>query len=71
MLGDLLQVSFQNQLPVPSTIYWHGIRNVNAMGEVACLTQSQGPPGVGFTHTVPSRSAGNYCTMPIQWFAPR
>jgi FtsP/CotA-like multicopper oxidase with cupredoxin domain len=23
--GDLLQVRFQNQLPVPSTIHWHRI----------------------------------------------
>ena len=33
--GDLLQVRFRNQLPVPGTIHWHGIRNVNAMDGVA------------------------------------
>ena len=27
--GDLLQVRFRNQLPVPSTIHWHGIRYIN------------------------------------------
>ena len=43
--GDLLQVRFRNQLPVPNTIHWHGIRNVNAMDGVAVLTQDPVPPG--------------------------
>ena len=43
--GDLLQVRFRNQLPVPSTIHWHGIRNINAMDGVAGLTQDPVPPG--------------------------
>ncbi|MGB0364257.1 MAG: multicopper oxidase domain-containing protein, partial [bacterium] len=47
--GDLLQVRFRNQLPVPSTIHWHGIRNVNAMDGVAGLTQDPVPPGEEFT----------------------
>ncbi|MEC7164628.1 MAG: multicopper oxidase domain-containing protein, partial [SAR324 cluster bacterium] len=43
--GDLLQVRFRNQLPVPSTIHWHGIRNINAMDGVAGLTQDPVLPG--------------------------
>ena len=58
--GDLLQVRFRNQLPVPSTIHWHGIRNVNAMDGVAGLTQDPVPPGEEFTYTVPLEDAGTY-----------
>ena len=58
--GDLLQVRFRNQLPVPSTIHWHGIRNINAMDGVAGLTQDPVPPGEEFTYTVPLEDAGTY-----------
>ena len=58
--GDLLQVRFQNQLPVLSIIHWHGIRNVNAMDGVAGLTQDPVPPGGEFTYTVLLKDAGTY-----------
>lgn len=58
--GDLLQVRFRNKLPVPSTIHWHGIRNVNAMDGVAGLTQDPVPPGEEFIYTVPLEDAGTY-----------
>ena len=58
--GDLLEVSFRNQLPVPTTVHWHGIRNLNAMDGVAGLTQEPIPPGGSFRYTVPLQDAGTY-----------
>jgi FtsP/CotA-like multicopper oxidase with cupredoxin domain len=57
-----LQIRFQNQLPVPSIIHWHGIRNVNAMDGVAGLTQDLVPSGGVFTYTVLLKDAETYYT---------
>lgn len=58
--GDLLRVHFRNELSVPSSIHWHGVRNVNAMDGVAGLTQDPVPPGGTFTYAVPLKDSGTY-----------
>ena len=36
--GDDLEVVFTNRLDVPTTMHWHGIRNLNEMAGVPDLT---------------------------------
>ena len=36
--GDILEVDFLNLLDEPTTIHWHGIRNLNEMDGVPSLT---------------------------------
>jgi len=36
--GEELEVEFQNNLQVPTTMHWHGIRNLNEMDGVPDLT---------------------------------
>ena len=51
--GDTLEVAFTNNLEVPTTIHWHGIRNLNEMDGVPDLTQSAVEPGKTFTYSFP------------------
>ena len=47
--GDDLEVVFTNNLEVPTTMHWHGIRNLNEMDGVPDLTQAAVAPGESFT----------------------
>ena len=49
-----------NELPVPTSIYWHGIRIDNAMDGVAGLTQEAVPPGGTFDYDFVVPDAGTY-----------
>lgn len=58
--GTRLQRRFVNQLDVPSTVHWHGIRIDNAMDGVAGLTQDAVPPGASFDYDFLVPDAGTY-----------
>ena len=62
--GERLKVRFFNDLPMPSTIHWHGIRIENAMDGVAGLTQEPVPPGETFDYAFAAPDAGTY------WYHP-
>ena len=62
--GERLKVRFFNDLPLPSTIHWHGIRIANAMDGVAGLTQEAVPPGGSFEYAFTAPDAGTY------WYHP-
>lgn len=62
-VGDTLVVHFINQLPVESTIHWHGVRVPNAMDGTS-MTQTPVPPGGSFDYTFPLPDAGTY------WYHP-
>lgn len=49
-----------NELPVPTSIHWHGIRIDNAMDGVAGLTQEAVPPGGTFDYDFVVPDAGTY-----------
>ena len=49
-----------NDLPVPTSIHWHGIRIANAMDSVAGLTQEAVPPGGTFDYDFAVPNAGTY-----------
>jgi len=58
--GDELEVEFLNNLDVPTTMHWHGIRNLNGMDGVPDLTQAAIEPGESFTYRFPLRDAGTF-----------
>jgi len=58
--GDMLEVVFTNNLEVPTTMHWHGIRNLNEMDGVPDLTQAAVEPGESFTYRVPLHDAGTF-----------
>ena len=58
--GDELEVDFLNQLDQPTTIHWHGIRNLNEMDGVPDLTQAAVEPGERFTYRFPLKDAGSF-----------
>jgi len=58
--GDELIVNFFNNLDQPTTIHWHGIRNLNEMDGVPDLTQVAVDPGEDFTYRFPVRDAGTF-----------
>ena len=58
--GETLEVSFTNSLDVPTTMHWHGIRNLNEMDGVPDLTQAAVEPGETFTYSFPLRDAGTF-----------
>ena len=43
--GETLEIEFHNNLNQPTTIHWHGIRNLNEMDGVPNLTQVAVGPG--------------------------
>jgi len=49
-----------NELPVPTSVHWHGIRIDNAMDGVAGLTQDAVPPGETFDYDFVVPDAGTY-----------
>ena len=58
--GEELIVEFTNLLKEPTTIHWHGIRNINAMDGVANLTQPPIEPGETFIYKFPVNDAGTF-----------
>ena len=43
--NDILDVEFVNNLDQPTTIHWHGVRNINEMDGIPYLTQAAIEPG--------------------------
>lgn len=62
--GEEFAVDLVNALPQPTTIHWHGIRNLNAMDGVANLTQPAVAPGARFAYRFTPPDAGTY------WYHP-
>lgn len=62
--GDRLIIDFQNDLDVPTTIHWHGLRVPNDMDGVPDVTQPSIPPGEGFRYEYALSDAGLY------WYHP-
>jgi FtsP/CotA-like multicopper oxidase with cupredoxin domain len=56
--GDLVRVTLQNTLPVPTTIHWHGVDVPWAMDGVPGLTQDAVPPGGTFTYEFTATNPG-------------
>lgn len=62
--GEWLRVRFHNQLPVPTTIHWHGIRLPLAMDGVPHLSQPPVLPGEHFDYRFRVPDAGSF------WYHP-
>ncbi|SFJ12295.1 multicopper oxidase family protein [Celeribacter neptunius] len=58
--GGRIRRELLNNLPVPTSIHWHGIRIDNAMDGVAGLTQEAVSPGQSFTYDFTLPDAGTY-----------
>ncbi|HRW03524.1 MAG TPA: multicopper oxidase family protein [Caldilineaceae bacterium] len=56
--GDQVRVLFQNKLPEPTTIHWHGIDVPNVMDGVPDLTQPAVQPDQQFVYEFAARPAG-------------
>lgn len=56
--GDLVRIELNNELPVPTTIHWHGLFVPNAMDGVAGLNQAPVAPGESFTYEFVAKPAG-------------
>ncbi len=57
--GQKVRINFTNNLPVPTTVHWHGIGVPAAMDGVPGVTQKEIPPGGTFTYAFTARPAGN------------
>ncbi len=62
--GTRLAVDFENGLPDPTTVHWHGIRVPYLSDGVAPLTQDVIQPGGTFSYNVPLPDAGFYFFHP-------
>lgn len=62
--GNALHVIFENHLPEPSSIHWHGVRVPNAMDGVPGLTQKAVSPGEQFHYKFRCPDAGTF------WYHP-
>ncbi len=58
--GRRLSRRLVNDLQVPTSVHWHGIRIDNAMDGVAGLTQAPVPPGASFDYAFDLPDAGTY-----------
>ena len=58
--GQTIRVRFKNELPVPTTIHWHGYPVPNAMDGVPGVTQSLVRPGQEFVYEFKATVAGTY-----------
>jgi len=56
--GDTVRVTLRNELPVPTTIHWHGLNVPNAMDGVAGLNQAPVEPGGAFVYEFVATPAG-------------
>ncbi|MDX2055272.1 MAG: multicopper oxidase family protein [Polyangiaceae bacterium] len=62
--GDKLRIHFQNLLPEPTTLHWHGIRLPNNMDGVPDTTQPAVLPGETFDYEFTAPDPGLY------WYHP-
>lgn len=62
--GDTIRVRFQNELPQPTTVHWHGIRLPNEMDGVPGVTQPPIAPGESFVYEFLARDPGTF------WYHP-
>ncbi len=58
--GDWVRVKFINDLDVPTSIHWHGIRIANQMDGVSGLTQEPVASGESFDYEFVAPDAGTY-----------
>jgi FtsP/CotA-like multicopper oxidase with cupredoxin domain len=58
--GDMVEVTLINQLPVATTIHWHGMKVPNAEDGVAGLTQDAIKPGTSYTYRFIANDVGTY-----------
>ncbi|MEJ7728562.1 MAG: multicopper oxidase family protein [Polyangiaceae bacterium] len=61
--GQHVEIRFDNQLPVETTIHWHGIR-LDASMDGSNISQMPVPPGESFTYSFVARDAGFF------WYHP-
>lgn len=62
--GSRLMVDFENRLPGPTTVHFHGIRGPYIFDGVPPITQPLVPAGGRFTYNVPLPDAGFYFFHP-------
>jgi suppressor of ftsI len=62
--GTTINVTFRNQVDLPGSIHWHGLRLDNRFDGVPHVTQDAVPPGGEFHYTVHFPDAGIY------WYHP-
>jgi FtsP/CotA-like multicopper oxidase with cupredoxin domain len=58
--GDQVRIIVKNELPVPTTIHWHGVEVPNAMDGVPGVTQDPIQPGETFTYEFIAKPAGTF-----------
>jgi FtsP/CotA-like multicopper oxidase with cupredoxin domain len=58
--GDLIKVTFKNDLSQETTVHWHGLKVPNSMDGVPDLTQKPVPPGGSFTYQFLATTPGTY-----------
>jgi FtsP/CotA-like multicopper oxidase with cupredoxin domain len=58
--GSTFTVNVTNNIDVPTTVHWHGLRLDNANDGAAGLTQEEIIPGASFTYTVKVPDEGMY-----------
>jgi FtsP/CotA-like multicopper oxidase with cupredoxin domain len=63
-VGDVVEVTLDNELPVATSVHWHGLAIVNAMDGVPGVTQADIESGDSFTYRFEVPHSGTY------WFHP-
>lgn len=58
--GHRVRVTLVNELPVATTLHWHGIRVPNAADGVAGMTQDAVAPGARYTYEFLAADAGTF-----------
>jgi manganese oxidase len=59
--GDTVRIIFQNNLPEPTTVHWHGLELPIGMDGVPGFSQDPVPPGGSFTYEFPiEQPAGTF-----------
>jgi FtsP/CotA-like multicopper oxidase with cupredoxin domain len=58
--ADGFHVEVVNQLPVPTSIHWHGLVLPNLMDGVPFVTQDPIPPGASHRYDFPLKQSGSY-----------
>jgi multicopper oxidase len=62
--GQVLRVDFDNRLPAPTSIHWHGIAIRNDMDSVPGFTQRAIAPGARFLYEFTTPNPGTYFYHP-------
>lgn len=62
--GDRVQIAFANDLPMATSVHWHGLQIVNAMDGVPGVTTPETPAGGTFAFDFVVPNAGTH------WFHP-